>query len=260
MMNLKTLIYEKTDGVARVTLNRPEVLNAINSIMRRELLQVISDFSNDNEVRVATIMGAGRAFSSGTDLSDLNESSGFPPSEAILFREVMRSMEKSPKVVIAAINGTALGGALEFALGCDFRIADERAELGFPEVRLGLIPGAGGTQRLPRIVGVSKAKELIFKGKRVKAEEAQRIGLVDAVAPKDKFDGLVNEWINDIKMGAPVSVASSKFSINSVYEGIRLEEGLTLEGEFANLNFETLDKQEGLRALNERRKPKFSGF
>lgn len=258
-MEHTTLLYEKIDNIAKITLNRPAVLNAINSVMRRELLDTVSDFSHDKDVRVVTVTGAGRAFSAGTDVSDLKDSAGFPPSEGILFRQVMRSMEKSPKPIIAVINGIALGGAMEFALACDFRIADENAELGFPEVRLGLIPGAGGTQRLPRIIGVSRAKELILKGRRLKAPEALHLGLVDAIAPKDKLENVVSEWVNEIKLGAPVSVASAKFSINSFYEGIRLDEGLALEGEFANLNFETLDRLEGLQALSERRKPKFLG-
>jgi len=259
-MNLKTLIYEKIDGVARVTLNRPESLNAINHTMRRELLDVVNDFSRDKSIRVVTVDGSGRAFCSGTDVSDLKESAGFPPSEDILFRRITRGMEKSPKPILAIINGLALGGGLEFALACDFRLAAESAELGLPEVGLGLIPGAGGTQRLPRIIGVAKAKELILLGKKISAGEALRIGLVHAIAPLQGLSDLVARWTDEIKSKSPVSVASAKFSINSFYEGIRLDEGLAMEGEFASLNFESFDREEGLQALKEKRRPNFRGY
>jgi enoyl-CoA hydratase/carnithine racemase len=259
-MNLKTLICEKIDGVAKVTLNRPELLNAINHSMRMELLDVINDFSQDRDIRVVTIAGTGRAFSAGTDVSDLNESDGFPPSEDILFRQITRSMEKSPKPIIAVLNGIALGGGLEFTLACDFRLAAESAELGLPEVGLGLIPGAGGTQRLPRIIGVAKAKELILLGRKITAAEALRIGLVNAVAPLQELSGLVVKWTDEIKSKSPVSIASAKYSINSFYEGVRLDEGLAMEGEYASLNFESLDRKEGLQALKERRKPNFRGY
>lgn len=259
-MNLRTLIYEKVDGVAKVTLNRPELLNAINHLMRVELLDVVGDFSSDTDVRVVTITGAGRAFSAGTDVSDLKDSGSFPPSEDILFRRITRGMEKSPKPIIAAINGFALGGGLELALACDFRLAVEGAEMGLPEVGLGLIPGAGGTQRLPRIVGVAKAKELIFLGRKMTGTEALRIGLVNGIASIEKFSDLISKWTNEIMSKSPVAVASSKFSINSYYEGSRLDEGLAIEGEYASLNFESLDREEGLQALKEKRAPKFRGF
>jgi enoyl-CoA hydratase/carnithine racemase len=259
-MNLKTVIYEKIDGVAKVTLNRPELLNAMDHQMRTELLDVINDFSHDARIRVVTITGAGRAFCAGTDVSDLKDSGSFPPSEDILFRRITRSMEKSPMPIVAVINGFALGGGLEFALACDFRLAMEGVEMGLPEVGIGLIPGAGGTQRLPRIVGVAKAKELIFLGKKITAEEALRIGLVNAVAPSKEFSDLVSKWTSEIKSKSPVSIASSKFSINSFYEGSRLDEGLALEAEYARLNFESLDREEGLQALKEKRAPKFRGF
>jgi enoyl-CoA hydratase/3-hydroxyacyl-CoA dehydrogenase len=184
----------------------------------------------------------------------------FPVSEDIVFREVARGMERSPKPIFAALNGYALGGGLELALACDFRIAVEGAELGLVEVGIGLIPGAGGTQRLPRIVGIPKAKELILAGRRIKADEAQRIGLVNAVAPRGQLSNVVSEWVDEIKKKSPVAVASAKFSINSVLEGVPLDQGLVLEREYASLNFDSKDRSEGLSALAERRKPEFKGI
>lgn len=259
-MGFSTIVYEKSNGVATITLNRPEKLNSFNTEMRKELDLVFSELIDDTDTRVTLITGSGKAFCAGADIDQfVSGELGKDAAGGIIMRHMIRSIENCPQPVIAAINGYALGGGLEIALACDLRIASDMAEFGLTESNLGAIPGAGGTQRLPRVVGVAKAKEMIFLGKRITAEEAGRIGLVHMVVPHDNLMSESMKIIETLKEKSPISLACAKAAINKVWEFTDLDSGLVWERDLANLCTESFDRQEGMRAFVEKRKPKFTG-
>jgi enoyl-CoA hydratase len=230
----KTLIYEKSGNVAYVTLNRPQALNAYNIEMRDDLYQVLSAIQDDSEVRVAIFKGAGeKAFCAGADLSEFLTAPSPVVARNVRFtRDVWGLFLSIPQPLIAAVHGYVLGSGIEIALCCDIRIASEDARFGLPEVGLGIIPAAGGTQTLPRIVGRVKALELVLTNRWVGSEEAYRIGLVNRVVPKDKLLQTAEEMAGKIASYHPMAVRNAKQAVTRGLD-LSLREGLDLERKLA---------------------------
>jgi len=259
-MTYETIRVETADGVATITLNRPSVHNAMNDLMRRELLDVFTGLTTDEAVRVVVVTGAGvRAFSAGADIRSFVE-----PQEPVAYREQRRRiefrqvMETCPQPILAAIRGYALGGGLELALTCDIRIAGDDAQLGLTEVNLAIIPGGGGTQRLPRLVGRGKALEMILTGSRISAAEALRIGLVERVVPTAETLTATQELARTLAAKAPVALRYAKEAVVKGL-GMSLPDGLRLEHDLSTLLRTTEDRLEGARAFLEKRPPKWTG-
>ncbi len=243
-----------------VTLNRPEVMNSFNFAMLRELRDCMEKLQWDREVRVVVITGAGeKAFCAGADLKERATLAEDQVRQFIYtIRNLFTFIEYMNKPVIAAVNGVALGGGTELALACDIRIASESATMGLTETRLAIIPGAGGTQRLPRLVGRGKAKELIFTGRRVDAKEALEIGLVNKVAPAEKLIDACLEMAAMICEAGPVAIGQAKYAINYGLEA-DLHTGLAIESNAYWVTIPTEDRLEGLTAFREKRKPVYKG-
>jgi enoyl-CoA hydratase len=254
----ETIMYEKRDGVAWITLNRPHVLNAQNNRMREELREVLEKAWFDDEVRVVVITGAGRAFSAGADLSEfahLGSGDIRKSREKPSLTELIRSL---PKPIVAAVNGYALGGGCELAMSCDIIIASENASFGQPEIRVGLIPGRGGTQLLPRLIGEKRAKELIFTGDIISASEAKQMGLINKVVPPEKLYEAVNDLVAKLSKKSQIILKLAKAAVNKSME-LGLSEGLSYERELFSLCFSTEDQKEGAKAFLEKREPVFKG-
>ncbi|MEM1658217.1 MAG: enoyl-CoA hydratase/isomerase family protein [Candidatus Jordarchaeales archaeon] len=221
-MNFETVSYEKSEGITRIVLNRPEVLNAINSKMLAELSEAFRIAGSDESVKVVVLTGAGKAFSSGMDFSLLEELGKMGLNElyrAVKFAQgIYNQIESMEKPVIAAINGPALGGGLELALVCDMRIASENAIFGLPEVAVGIVPDLAGCQRLPRIVGLGRAKELVMTAKIIDAREAEKIGLVNKVVPADKLEEETLITARAMMMNSPLAVSLSKKILNLSFD------------------------------------------
>jgi enoyl-CoA hydratase/carnithine racemase len=259
-MSDSILIVEKNEGIARVILNRPEVMNAFNFELLNALKNGISELESQKEIRVIIITGAGdRAFSAGADLKEREGMNDEQVKEFIIsIRDLFTSIESLSKPVIAAVNGIALGGGTELALASDIRIASTNASMGLTETRLAIIPGGGGTQRLPRLIGRGKAKELIFTGRRVGAEEALEIGLVNMIcAPKDLLDECHKMAAMICKTG-PIAIQQAKFAINKGIEA-DLHTGLAIESDAYWSTIPTKDRLEGLAAFREKRPPVYKG-
>lgn len=259
-MNDKLVLCEVDEGIATVTLNRPEVMNSFNFAMLRALGEQMAALRFDASVRVVIITGAGdRAFSAG---ADLKERAGMAPEEVKAFiftiRRLMDDIENFPRPVIAAVNGVALGGGTELALASDIRLASETATMGLTETRLAIIPGAGGTQRLPRLVGRGMAKELIFTGRRIDARQALQIGLVNHVYPAGDLMEEARCLARDICQSGPVAVEQAKYAINRGLE-TDMATGLAIESNAYWICIPTEDRTEGLTAFREKRKPNYKG-
>ena len=253
----KTIRYEKKDNIALVTIDRPEALNALNSTVIAELEQVVTELENDSTVRAMILTGEGRSFVAGADIGeqyplDLDGGRRWGQRGSALFRR----MERLEFPTIAAVNGFALGGGCELAMSCDIILASEKAKFGQPEVGLGITPGFSGTQRLPRRVGVAKAKELIFSGRMVKADEAERIGLVNAVyAPEALLDGAM-EMARSFAKNAPIAVKYAKACIDRGMQ-TDIDSGIACENELFAMCFATADQKEGMSAFLEKRTAEF---
>jgi len=259
-MNDKLVLCEVDEGIATVTLNRPEVMNSFNFAMLRALGEQMAALRFDASVRVVIITGAGdRAFSAG---ADLKERAGMAPEEVKAFifaiRRLMDDIENFPRPIIAAVNGVALGGGTELALASDIRLASETATMGLTETRLAIIPGAGGTQRLPRLVGRGMAKELIFTGRRIDARQALQIGLVNHVYPAGDLMEEARCLARDICQSGPVAVEQAKYAINRGLE-TDMATGLAIESNAYWICIPTEDRTEGLTAFREKRKPNYKG-
>lgn len=256
----KTLMYEKKENIGLLTINRPEKMNAISQELTVELSLFLDEIENDDELRVIVITGAGdKAFVAGADINELVD------RDARLGRRVSRErqeifsrIENLHVPVIAAVNGYALGGGLELALACSIRICSEMAQFGAPEVKLGIIPGDGGTQRLPRLVGQGRAMEMIITGDFIDAQEAYRIGLVNKVFPPEKLMEKAMELAKKIASRPPLAVRYAKEAVNRSQEGDSVS-GFALESYLHALSCTTEDKKEGVSAFLEKRKGKFKG-
>jgi len=260
-MNDTILLTEHQDGVTVITLNRPEVMNSFNFALLHALAVKITDIRFDPDVRVIIITGAGdRAFCSGADLKERATLSPIQVKEYIFtIRNLFTAIELLNKPVIAAVNGVALGGGTELALASDIRIASETASMGLTETRLAIIPGAGGTQRLPRLVGKGKAKELIFTGKRIGAAEAAQIGLVNRVCAPEALIDTCRQMAAEICETGPVAIEQAKYAINYGME-TDLSTGLAIESNAYWVCIPTQDRLEGLAAFKEKRKPVYKGL
>jgi enoyl-CoA hydratase len=259
-MTYKTLLLERSDVYAVVTLNRPKVMNALNRAMFAELDEVFTSLAGDSAVRAILLTGAGeKAFAAGADIGELATLSAAEGQQmALQGQGVFRKIETCGKPVIAAIQGFALGGGCELAMACTIRIASEGARLGQPEVKLGLVPGYGGTQRLPRLVGKGAALKLLLTGDMVDAEEAFRIGLVDEVVPAEALMPRAETLARAIAQQAPLAVAACLRAVEGGFD-LPIEAGLELEASLFGLACATEDKAEGTRAFLEKRAPAWQG-
>lgn len=258
-MKLETIIFEKRNNIAYITFNRPEVLNAISTQLLTDLRQAIDEIERDKEIRVVIITGAGRAFMAGADISQLAKMNPLEINDwnhRII--EYFGALEKLKQPVIAAINGFALGGGLEAALCCDIRIAAENAKLGQPEVSLGIIPGGGGTPRLPRTVGRAKAMELLLTGDMIDAQEAYRIGLVNKVVPEGEALKAAEEIAARIIKRGPLATMLVKDAV-VVGNDLPLDAAIEYAHKNLTLCFASEDAREGLSAFLEKRPPKWKG-
>ena len=257
-MELKNIIFEKEGNIGILTINRPEALNALNSETLEDLNNVIEHIENENDVYVVILTGAGeKAFVAGADISemkDLNEKQG--KEFGILGNKVFRRLENLDKPLIAAINGFALGGGCEISMACDIRIASSKAKFAQPEVGLGITPGFGGTQRLPRLVGIGKAKELIYTGDIIKADEALRIGLVNKVVEPEMLMEEAKKMARKIALNAPIALKLCKDAINRGIQ-VDIDTGINIEAEDFGKCFSTEDQKEGMNAFVERREKNF---
>ena len=259
-MNFKFVVYEKSEGIATITLNRPEALNAFSKEVVSEVLQALEDIGNDESVRIVVLTGAGeKAFSAGADIKAMIGMDALKARELSLMGEKLcLALENLEKPVIAALNGYALGGGLEVAMSCDLRIASENSRMGQTEINIGLIPGWGGTQRLTRLVGRTKAKEMVFTGKMIDAKTAEQLGIVNMAVPADKFRETVRQFALELASKAPVALKVAKALIDKGAE-IGLDSALALEREGFGVVASTEDLQEGVKAFTEKRKPVFKG-
>ncbi len=254
-MAYENIIFEKEENIATITFNRPEAMNALNNQTRAEFGQAIQDVASDDAIKVLILTGSGKAFVAGSDIKEFNATTPFAAHSIMRLGEMVEKLEKP---VIAAVNGFCLGGGNEIAMGCDIIIASEKAKFGQTEINIGIIPGGGGTQRLPRLIGASRAKELIYTGDIIRAEEADRLGLVNRVVPMDELMPAAKELAKKI---AAKSAAALKLAKTAINRGMQtnLESGLKYEYELYSLSLSLEDKLEGVNAFLEKRAPKFVG-
>ena len=259
MVNYETLLLKIEDHVATITINRPDKRNALNGAVRRELLQALDAVRDDDNARVIVITGAGdKAFIAGADIGEFAERTPVQQRAVMAERRIFDEVAEFPKPVIAMINGFALGGGCELALACDMRVAAKSAKLGQPEIKLGIIPGGGGTQRLPRLIGVGNAMRLILTAELVNAEEAARLGLVDVVVDDDQLATRTSEIAKAMAAHSPLTLRLAKAAIRASEE-MPLQAGLAFERELFITAFGSADKQEGVAAFLEKRSPNFKG-
>ena len=259
-LKLENVLYEKKGSIAHVTVNRPKVLNALNTATWTYLQTAFERAQADTSVRGVILTGAGdKAFVAGADISELAHLGAYEAEQSSrLGQSVLDLIENLGKPVIAAINGFALGGGCETAMACTMRIAAEHARFGQPEVKLGLLPGGGGTQRLPRLVGKGRALQLILTGETVSAQEAYRIGLVNEVIAADSLIDRAESILKQVAANAPIAV---KFSLDAVNKGLETSQGagLALEAAYFGICAASEDKKEGTSAFLEKRVPQFQG-
>ncbi len=260
-MEYSTLILEKRDGgICVLTINNPATLNALNTCTLLELEDAITEIGKDNDIKVVVITGAGRSFVAGADISEMCEKSAAEGREfGRLGAKVFRNLELLEKPVIAAVNGFALGGGCELAMACDIRIASAKAKFGQPEVGLGIIPGFSGTQRLPRLVGPGKAKELIYTADVIRADEALAIGLVQKVTEPEELMDAAMEMAAKIASKAQIAVRLAKDAINRGTQ-TDIDTANSLENDLFGLCFSTEDQKEGMKAFLNKTKPAFKGY
>jgi len=260
-MEYKDIKITKDGAVATITIDRPEVLNAIRHNTMDEIQDALNVLEKDDTVRVLVLTGAGdKAFVAGGDISIMAKGAGYLDVMHSLpaGQQITWNIEHFPKPVIARINGLALGGGTELALCCDIRIAADTAIMGVPEINLGIIPGYGGTQRLPRIVGVGMAKKMVLSGEHINAQEAFRIGLIDQLVPKAELDAAVAKLCGKLASKSPIALAMGKEAINMGMQA-DLRTGISIEARCFCMCFGSQDRVEGMTAFLEKRKPVFKG-
>ena len=258
-MTYKNIVVEKKDGIAIIKINRPKVLNALDINTIEELTIAVKELDSDEKVNVAILTGEGKAFIAGADISQM---ANMTPLEAKKFSDkghcLLNRIEKSRLPFIAAVNGFALGGGCETLMACDIVIASKNAKLGQPEINLGISPGFGGTQRLPRLVGRMKAKELLLTGRNISAEEAKEIGLVNMIVEDEELMNTANKIAGKIASKSPVQTNFIKALVNKGSD-IDLHSANSLEISYFSSSFSTHDQKEGMKAFLEKRKPEFKG-
>jgi len=256
---METVRTERDGAVAILTVDRPEKRNALSAAVRRELIAALDELRDDTDIRVLVLTGAGeKAFVAGADIGEFAERTPLEQRAAMTGRRIFDEIAAYPKPVIAMINGFALGGGCELALACDLRIAADTAKLGQPEINLGIIPGGGGTQRLPRVVGTGQAMRLILTGEIIDAAEALRIGLVDLVHPAAELRERTLELARGMAARSPVAVQMAKSAVRAAAE-MPLAAGLAYETELFATCFASDDKREGVAAFLEKRPASFTG-
>ena len=255
----ETLLVEKQDRVAVITINRPDKRNALNIKTREEGAALLDELRNDESIRVIVFTGAGdKSFIAGADIAEFAGRTSITQRDVMMSRSLFTAIDSFPKPVIAMINGYCLGGGCELALACDIRIASETASFGQPEINLGIIPGGGGTQRLTRLVGEGKAMELILTGEIIDARSAYAIGLVNHVFPADQLRTKTLELATKIADKGPIALQLAKEAVKLASRS-NLDEGLRREVDLFALCFSTADKDEGVSAFLEKRKAAFQG-
>jgi len=260
MSNYENILFEKENGIGIVTINRPKVLNALNAGTILELDRLFDEIARDDSIHVVIVTGSGeKAFVAGADIAQMAPMSAIEGRNwGKLAQAVFNKLENLPQPVIAAVNGFALGGGCELAMACDIRIASEKAKFGQPEVTLGIIPGFAGTQRLPRLVGKGRAKELLFSGGMIDAAEAHRIGLANKVVTPEELIAAARDMAGIIMSRGPVAVRLCKAAVNEGLD-MDLESGMAYEAEVFGLCFATADQKEGMSAFLGKRKANFVG-
>ena len=246
---------ERGDGLATITLDVPGKFNRVTMGAREQLADVFAELGRDDSVSAIVLTGAGDSFTAGGDIAMFLERE---PEEVSRLAWNVAAPERCPKPVVAKLRGYVFGVGLELALACDFRIAADDVQLALPEVRLGMIPGSGGTQRLARLIGLGRAKDVIMRGRRVPAEEALALGLVTEVVSVDALDGAVSRLVAELRELSPLAVATAKRVLNQVYDA-PLHVGLELEGYAYGMLRSSHDFREGVEAFGEKRKPRFEG-
>jgi len=259
-MDYQTLLFHINDGIAFVTINRPDKLNALNDQVMKELADAAERIATESDIKGAILTGSGpKAFVAGADIGDLSKQGPFDgKARAQRGQSVLRRLETGGKPIIAAINGFALGGGCELAMACHIRIASDNAKFGQPEVKLGIAPGYGGTQRLPRLVGKGVALQLILTGEMIDAQEAYRVGLVNRVVASNELLPTATAMMRTILANGPLAVAQCIEVVNAGYD-LPLDDALTFEATAFGLLAATDDKREGTKAFLEKRAPSFKG-
>ncbi|MCK4347090.1 MAG: enoyl-CoA hydratase/isomerase family protein [Thermoplasmatales archaeon] len=258
-MAYKNIIVEKKEGIGTIKINRPKVLNALNKETIQEISKAVGELDQDEKIKVAILTGEGKAFIAGADISQMKDMTTLEAKEfAELGHNTLLKIENSRLPFIAAINGYALGGGCETLMACDICIASKSAKLGQPEINLGIHPGFGGTQRLPRLVGRMKAKELLLTGKNIDADEACRIGLINMVVEDDKLMETTEKLAGKIAGKSPIQTHFIKSLVNKGTD-IDLHSACSLEISYFSSSFSTEDQKEGMSAFLEKRKPTFKG-
>lgn len=254
----QTLLLERADGVAKVTLNRPEALNALNSVLLGELSALLDALAADDAIGCVVLTGSAKAFAAGADIKEMSSKSYADMFKADFFTGPARAITEFRKPIIAAVAGYALGGGCELAMMCDFIIAADTAKFGQPEINLGVAPGIGGTQRLTRFVGKSKAMDMILTARMMDAAEAERAGLVSRVVPADTLIEEAMAAAKKIAAQSPLAVMMNKELVNAAYD-TTLTQGVALERRLFHSLFAFDDQKEGMAAFVDKRKPGFTG-
>lgn len=258
-MDLKSVKYTKEDGIAWATLNRPDKLNALNSDVFSDIGKIAEAVAIDDDVRVLVVTGGDKVFAAGADIEQM--STGDIADAYKFSDEIIPATERLAdlgKPTIAMMNGYALGGGLEMALCCDFRIASESLVVGLPEITLGIIPGGGGTQRLPRLINYAVAAEMIMTGNMVKADRALEVGIVNKVVPQDQLKDEVVKFAKLLMSRPPIALRAAKVAMRKGLN-VSLKDGLIIEQDLFGMLFGTADQKEGMKAFLEKRKPNFTG-
>jgi enoyl-CoA hydratase len=258
-MGYELLTFQVAERIATITVNRPDKLNALNDALMRELGTAIDEARTRDDVGAVLLTGAGRAFVAGADIAELADQSATEgKARAERGQQVFRRFEQSPKPTFAAVNGFALGGGCELAMACHIRLASDAAKFGQPEVKLGIVPGYGATQRLPRLIGKGRALQLLLTGEMIDAAEAYRIGLVNRVVPASELLDTTRAMLRDVLAQGPLAVALCIEAVDRGYD-LPLDDAMALEASYFGLLSASADKAEGMRAFLEKRPAKFGG-